>query len=125
GGSLNSITQGPDGAMWFTDESPAVPRIGRIDASSGAVTMYELPISGTPSFAGAQPLKIVGGPDGALWFAGFRGSLVGRIDTAGHASVFHVPGGGDVHGVTVGRDHAIWFTVAAPDSIGRLDPATG
>src|SRR5207253_10516315 len=45
-GALDSITEGPDGAMWFTDASTLVPRIGRIDPASGTVTTYELPTSG-------------------------------------------------------------------------------
>ena len=125
GASLNSISQGPDGAMWFTDESSALPRIGRIDPSSGAVTTFQLPVRGTPSFLGAQPLEITAGPDGALWFAGFRGSLVGRITTSGQTAVYRVPGGGDTRSIAAGPDGALWFTEAAPDSIGRLDPVTG
>lgn len=125
GGSLNSIVGGSDGAMWFTDENSLTPRIGRIDASSGSITMFELPTSGTSSFPGAQPLQITSGPDGALWFTTFRGGVIGRIDTSGHSHSFRVPHGAETRGITVGPDGAIWFTENNPDSIGRLDPGTG
>ena len=124
GGSLNSITEGPDGAMWFTDESPIVPRIGRIDPSSGTVTMFELPTTGTPSFAGTQPLAITAGHDGALWFTTY-GGLIGRIDTAGQASAYRVTNTGQTRGITVAPDGGIWFTTDSTDGVGRLDPSTG
>jgi streptogramin lyase len=124
GGSLNSIVEGSDGAMWFTDENLDVPRIGRIDASSGSITMFELPTSGVGGFPGAQPLQITSGPDGALWFTTFRGGVIGRIDTAGHTSAFTVPQGAETRGITVGPDGAIWFTDNNPDAVGRLDPGT-
>jgi len=121
-GSLNSITAGPDGAMWFTDPTTFAPRIGRVDAS-GKVTLFDLPMNGTPGFSGAEPLRIIDGPDGALWFA--AGSVIGRIDTSGRATAYAVPQGGFARGVTTGPDHAIWFTQTTPDALGRLDPATG
>ncbi len=123
-GSLNSITAGPDGAMWFTDESSANPRVGRIDPASGAMTMYELP-TGAGAFAGAQPLQITAGSDGALWFTGFFGSVIGRVDVAGHFTAYPLRRGGDVRGITAGPDGAIWFTQVTPDAVGRLDPTTG
>ena len=124
-GSLNSITTGSDGALWFTDDAPAAPRIGRIDPASDAVTMTALPNAAGQPFAGAQPLDITAGPDGALWFTTFRGASIGRIDTAGVATAYPVPGGGETRGITVGPDGAIWFTQSSPDAIGRLDPTSG
>jgi streptogramin lyase len=111
--------------MWFTDESPTVPRVGRIDPATGTVSMFELPTVGKGGFAGLQPLQITAGPDGALWFAVYRAAVVGRIDVAGHITRYQVRGGGLTRTITAGPDGALWFTEEAPDSIGRLDPTTG
>ena len=124
-GSLDSITTGSDGALWFTDDAPAAPRIGRIDPVSDAVTMFALPSGPGQPFSGAQPLEITAGPDGALWFTTFRGGSIGRIDTLGAVKAYPVPGGGATRAITVGPDGAIWFTQSSPDAVGRLDPSAG
>jgi virginiamycin B lyase len=49
------ISNGPDGAIWFTE---VANRIGRV-TKDGVFTEY--PLSGVPGF-------IWSGPDGALWF---------------------------------------------------------
>jgi virginiamycin B lyase len=65
------IAAGPDGAMWFTNESNNA--IGRI-TTGGAVTNFTDPgISG--------PDSITAGPDGAMWFTDPGGDAVGRITT--------------------------------------------
>jgi len=56
-----SITQGPDGAMWFIEQN--VNQIGRI-TSAGVITEFPVPnVGGSPGLSG-----ITAGPDGALWF---------------------------------------------------------
>jgi streptogramin lyase len=68
------ITAGPDGALWFTENS--ANNIGRI-TSAGVITEYPLPI------AQSAPIGIVAGPDGALWFTELLGNRIGRITTSG------------------------------------------
>src|SRR5262249_10137580 len=55
----SGIAAGPDGALWFTEESGA--KIGRIP-SAGAITEYPIP---RPD---SDPGAIAVGADGALWF---------------------------------------------------------
>ena len=68
----NSITAGPDGALWFTNTGHN--QIGRI-TTAGVITTYTHPgING--------PVGITAGPDGAMWFTNYNGSSLGRITTA-------------------------------------------
>src|SRR5262249_34826163 len=69
GSSPQSITLGPDGALWFTEF------LGNKIASittAGVVTEYPIPT------AGSHPQGIVAGPDGALWFTESAGNQIGR-----------------------------------------------
>src|SRR6266436_5523218 len=59
GSQPTAITTGPDGALWFTEQSGN--KIGRI-TTDGVITEFPLPISGS------GPVGITTGPDGALWF---------------------------------------------------------
>ncbi|HEY1778303.1 MAG TPA: hypothetical protein VGG41_19260 [Solirubrobacteraceae bacterium] len=129
-GLPDAMTTGPDGALWFTDESiPA--SIGRI-ASSGAVTRYRIP---TPA-AGWTLASIVGGPDGALWFTEVpvKGGpeAIGRMTTSGHYSQFRLPLVGGKRAptiyaeggqITVGPDRALWFTEPLAHRIWRINMA--
>jgi virginiamycin B lyase len=60
-----SITAGPDGALWFTENQ--AHKIGRI-TTSGTVTEFA---------SGGDPLDITAGPDGNLWFT--EGDQIGRL----------------------------------------------
>jgi virginiamycin B lyase len=131
------ITDGPDGALWFTeggDRSRDIPgKVGRI-TTAGAITEFVLP--SPPSF----PTAIVAGPDGALWFTTAGDdpgtpSMVGRITTAGAITEFPIPSGEDfLGGIAAGPDGALWFTEAGGfvgsfaeevgvDAIGRITTA--
>src|SRR6266571_1365269 len=70
------ITSGPDGNLWFTEESGN--NIGRI-TTTGAITEYAVP---TPN---SDPEFITAGPDGNLWFTedNINVNNIGRITTTG------------------------------------------
>src|ERR1700733_6051644 len=76
------ITTGPDGALWFTENSGN--KIGRI-TTAGAITEYPIP---TPS---SQPTGITSGPDGAVWFTEDSGNKIGRIATSGTMTEYTIP----------------------------------
>jgi virginiamycin B lyase len=108
-----SITRGPDGALWYTvqlfDEVCVCilgGKIGRI-TTAGAITEFTLPTGGTrrtaPNAAG-----ITTGPDGNLWFADSNLGKIGRMSTAGSLTQFTVTG--KPVAIVVGRDGALWFT---------------
>ena len=72
------ITAGPDGALWFTNQSS--DSIGRITTGGNVTTFTGNGISG--------PDGITKGPDGALWFTNYYDNSVARITTAGVVTRF-------------------------------------
>jgi virginiamycin B lyase len=95
-----SITQGPDGNLWFTE--PGANKVADI-TPAGSIT--EFPVNG--SNAG-----IVTGVDGALWFGTGNGTI-GRITTAGAVHYFAFPGAaGAMTRGPVGNG-SIWFTAGS------------
>jgi len=107
---LVDITNGPDGALWFSSENlngqnggSSPTWIGTM-TTSGAVTEYPVPFA-----ANAGPLTT--GPDGALWFGTTLGGAIGRVTTSGQFTEFtgQLTQIGDVTGITVGSDGALWF----------------
>jgi virginiamycin B lyase len=103
-----SITAGPDGALWFTNDGPeGNDSIGRI-TTAGVVTNYTDPR--IDDFLEG----ITTGPDGSLWFTEYAGG-VGRITTAGVVTNYYpVSGGQDI---TTGPDGELWFTDSNNDVV--------
>jgi virginiamycin B lyase len=75
------ITTGPDGALWY---AVGAGKIGRM-TSSGAVTEYTVPTSG--SVLG----YIAARSDGAMWFTEIVGNKIGRITMAGAITGYALP----------------------------------
>lgn len=64
--------------------------------------------------------------DGAIWWVGQWGDILGRIDPAtGEMREYDVPSGAKPHTVTIGPDGGVWYTGNKNGTMGRLDPATG
>jgi virginiamycin B lyase len=111
------ITSGPDGALWFTEDTGN--KIGQITVL-GAITEFPIPT------ANSFPQGITAGPDGALWFTEEGGNKIGRITTAGTVTEFPIPTfGSGPTAITSGSDGALWFTEsgpsgAIPNKIGRI-----
>ena len=113
GGNI-SITNGPDGALWFTDEQ--ANNIGRISIS-GMVTEFPVPT------VNAFVSDFTQGPDGNLWFTEFVGNKIGRITTSGVVTEFTIPtANSQPVGITTGRDGAVWFSEGnqGANKIGRI-----
>ncbi len=122
-GTLTSITNGPDGNLWFTNRngySDFQDYIGRI-TPGGTITAFPLATGGN------APFDITSGPDGNLWFVEIVGKKIGRITTTGVitefplTSEFFFP-----IKITSGSDGNIWFTVrnnsTGMDKIARITP---
>ena len=76
---------------------------------------------------GAFPHDPLATRDGAVWYAGQKGSLLGRIDPATSAIKEYrttIPDSGP-HGLTADVAGNIWFTANYAGYIGKLDPKTG
>jgi virginiamycin B lyase len=110
------ITEGPDGALWFTLGNTS--QIGRI-TPAGVFSIYPTPT------ANSNPTQIANGPDGALWFTEATANQIGRITTSGVITEFPLPNPGSTPvGITSGPDGALWFTVQGPTTlIGNNCPA--
>ena len=108
-----SITAGPDEALWFTNRINK--SIGRV-TTSGVVTNY----TGTGI---DYPTGITSGPDGAIWFTNVGNNTIGRITTSGAVSnytsgLIDRPGG-----IVTGPDGALWFTNNSSGSICKITTA--
>ena len=107
--SPSDITVGPDGNLWFTEQSG--PRIGRI-TPTGEITEFSAGITAVSYLA---DVPITAGPDGNLWFIQGApretgGGLIGRITPAGVVTVMSPRPGVFVGGITSGPDGNLWFT---------------
>jgi streptogramin lyase len=114
--SLQDITAGPDGNLWFTEYFGN--KIGRI---TPAGQIHEFPIPGTD---GRTPHGITAGPDGNLWFTEYTGNQIGRITAAGLIHEFPIPTSFSYpSSITAGPDGNLWFTEFYGNKIGRITPA--
>ena len=64
--------------------------------------------------------------DGAIWWAGQWGNLIGRIDpTTGAMTEYPLPAGAMPHTVTLDAAGNVWYTGNKNATVGMLDPDTG
>jgi streptogramin lyase len=122
------IAAGPDGALWFTDESqfPEQGKIGRI-TTAGVINEFPLPIARTSLFG------IAAGSDGNMWFTesvfvagGSSIGKIGRITTTGVVTEFALDFEATPGGIAAGPDGNLWFTFSAGNGsagIGRITTA--
>jgi streptogramin lyase len=109
-----AITPGPDGDLWFAQESNEYsghPAIGRV-TTAGEFSEFG---NAEPSFS---PQAIVSGPDGNLWFTEKTG--IGRLTPSGAVSTFAVPSNLRPSGITASPDGNLWSAAAESSEIGRI-----
>jgi len=116
--TLEDITPGPDGALWFT----GVPgEVGRI-TTAGVVSEFATPNFSPPS--NGIVTTITTGPDGNLWLMG--NTTIGRITPTGTFTSFDVPGNFQtIGGLTTGPDGNLWFTEQEDGQTAGEQPAVG
>jgi virginiamycin B lyase len=118
------ITNGSDGAIWFTEWNlpygeGALGRIPVTAGNSGSVAGIPL-----PSYL-ADLTAIAAGPDSALWFTDEAANQVDRMPVtsvdASQVSYYTIPtSGSGPAGIATGSDGALWFTELGTDRIGRV-----
>jgi len=87
-------------------------------ADTGAVVEYAIPT------VNAQPVSVVTGPDGALWFTELTGNNIGRLTTDGSFSEYPIPtAGAQPDDIAVGPDGNLWFAETTGNKIGRITPS--
>ena len=128
------ITNGPDGALWFTERGWG--KLGRITTDGDITNQYSLRVKGEgPSF---HPQNVVTGPDGDLWatcgtlrtylhishgvpdpYGSIRRMSPSGVITA--QDVFHLPTKySDPRSIVTGPDGNLWFTERR-GAIGEID----
>ncbi|MFI4989718.1 MAG: hypothetical protein ACHQHO_02220 [Solirubrobacterales bacterium] len=114
GTSLEGITAGPDGNMWFAQRFGS--KIGKI-TPTGSVTTY-------PIGSETLPEQITTGSDGNLWFS--ESKKIGKITPAGKITQYKTawPEGGAV-GITMGSDGYLWYSEPGNNDIDKMNIATG
>lgn len=65
-------------------------------------------------------------PDGAIWWVGQHGNILGRLEPiSGDMKEYTLPDNAKPHSVTMDSDGNAWYTGNKNASIGKLDVATG
>jgi len=112
GVGLHGITSGPDGNIWFTEET--LGGVGRITPAA-VITEF------SAGFPMGGPRGIVSGPDGNLWVAMAGGDgAIAKVTKAGEVTEFPVTSPGDPNEIAVGPDNNLWYTDPAANLIGRI-----
>ena len=118
----HGLAVGPDQrTIWFTGK--ATGTVGRI-LPDGRVAHFAL------KTAGATPIYIHAGPDGAMWATELTGNAIARIDGKGGVTEFPIPtpNSRPIAVVPGPERHAelrkaMWFTEEAGNKVGRIDLA--
>ena len=109
---LWGIAQGPDGNLWFTEET---------NNGVGRVTPGAIITEFTAGFPTGSPRGIVTGPDGNLWVAQAGGNgAIARVTKAGVVTEFPVPTPGDPTDIAVGSDGNLWYVDPTANVVGRI-----
>jgi virginiamycin B lyase len=107
-----SITVAADGQVWFTARfTPQA--VGRLNPSTGVVTIFL-----TPSNPG--PEGIAAAPDGSVWFTQETNGNIARIDNAGVITEGKAVKGSGPFGITVAANGDPWYTMMAANKIATL-----
>ena len=111
---LWGIANGPDGNVWFSEES--LGGVGRVTPGA-VITEF------TAGFPTGSPRGIVSGPDGNLWVAMAGGDgAIAKVTKPGEVTEYPVPTPGDPTEIAVGPDNNLWYTDPAANLVGRITP---
>jgi hypothetical protein len=117
------ITAGPDGNVWFTEQSGN--NIGQI-TPAGVITEFEVPPNPTAfNIPFNVPLGITTGPDGNLWFTESFAASIGQITPAGIVSDVPIFTDSQPFWIASGPDGNLWFTEESfPGDLGLIGQIT-
>ncbi len=117
GDSIDHVTVGPDGNVWFAEAFSEVNKLGKI-TPAGVTTEYSTPTTNS------APEGITTGPDGNMWFTERLGNNIGKITTTGVVTEYPLSAANSQpSGITTGPDGNLWFTEAATGKIGKITTA--
>lgn len=117
GANLNTAAFDRRGILWFTGQSGVY---GRLDPSSGEMTVYDAP-------RGRGPYGITATPDGAVWYASLAGNHIARVDPSTGAATVVEPPTADQGARRVWTDSRgrVWVSEWNAGKVGVHDPAAG
>ena len=104
------IVTGSDGALWFTEQTNEVSRLGRV-TTTGSFSEIRLPFGSEPSH--------VAWADGSLFVTFDKLAYVDRITPGGHIGTTYVQS--STRGVVGGRRQRVWFTEFEAGMVGIID----
>lgn len=107
-----AIVLGPGPQVWFTDQANG--RIGDFNRHTRAFTMFAVPHG--------DPLGLVRGADGSLYFTERDFDMVGRMTPGGRFREWQLLSGAFPNRLVLGPDGAVWFTELNSGQIGRVLP---
>jgi uncharacterized delta-60 repeat protein len=116
------IAVGPDGNLYFTEQTQATNQIGVMSPSGTVLAEYPVPT------ANSRPEYLVAGPDGNMWFTEQRGNQIAALATDGSGTITEFPTPTPNSAptlITVGPDGNVWFTELGANQIGYIDLAGG
>lgn len=120
---VNFLTNGPDGAVWFTEfDNNKIGRVQIVSKSPATdiASFTEFSNPEGPLYITA-PEGITLGSDNHLWFTEYYGNKVDKMTVSGLVVSYTLPTGCSQPGaITLGPDHALWFTETNNARIGRI-----
>jgi virginiamycin B lyase len=119
GHNIYDVISDSQNNAWFTDISKET--IGRIDAKSGEVKLYETPTKSSGPRRGMMDAQ------DRIWFGQYRGNRIGMFDTRTlRFQEWEVPTPwAGPYDVAVDKNGEAWTGSMLNDRIARLDPKTG
>jgi streptogramin lyase len=90
-----------------------------VGATAGPAVAATATLSFYTNASIVQPVGIVAGSDGALWFTDPATRTIGRLTTSLVFTAFPISAAGFPEGIAAGPDGALWYTNIFPSSIGR------
>ena len=117
--NLYGISPDSQNNLWFMDFSNE--HIGRIDARTGAITLYETPT------LGSRPRRGTVDSHDRVWYAGFGASVIGMFDPLTEKFQEWRPPTPRTkpYDVAVDKNGDVWTGSMFTDRVVRLNPATG
>ncbi len=112
------ITTGPDGNLWFTENS--ANSIVQFNVKTRGFTQYPIPV------ANSGPTSITSGPDGDLWFIQSNTNSLGSFNTTTHVfTTFPIPfANSGATDIISGPGNNLWFVATNTNALADFDPAT-
>jgi virginiamycin B lyase len=116
--SAYDVNLDKEGNVWFTVYRDS--KIGKVDAKTGKLTLWDLPTKGNPR-------RLVVDSQGIAWAGEFTAGKIARFDPKTETfKEYQLPGPSPTpYAMGIDRDDNIWYSSHDMDVVGRLDPKTG